>query len=255
MSMYVYADEDVYFYMRPLSSSNIAGQGPKFAKGGLLRRVWCIGKATSPYLLDLGRVPTTPYGAGEAAEPTLIQQSFKSITDIRGLYIGGFQIESILPAAKDGIAWQGDSTMAGSSGKIDQLRDYTDPNTLEVSTVVAALSNATCYNRAVGGETLADMDARWVADIDPLYIKCKYAIIQGGINDIVQGRTTVQMKASMQSMVAKATATGFEVRVLTCTPTASIAAVPAREAMRKEFNLWIKETYGAKAIDIAPPPL
>lgn len=252
VSMYVYSERDKYFYMRPVANSGSQGHGIKLSKAGKLRRVWALGQATDTSRLDLGANAAVALGLGTPSHPTLYQQGYAAAPAATAFFIGGIQLESVPPETKDGIAWQGDSTMAGASGGIDIPRDYTDPNSLEVSTVVSSILNAPCYNRAVGGDTLANMDSRWAADITPLRLVCKYVIIQGGINDITQGRTIEQMKASLQSMIAKAATDGFLVKILTCTPTTPIATTPGKEIIRVSFNEWIMSTYPGLAIDIAP---
>lgn len=252
LSMYVYSDVDVFFWSRTVANSSAQGHGVRFSKAGLLRRVWTIGQATSTTALDLGAAAETALGSGAGENARVIQQGNKVIPAGSGLYIGGIQIESVASTTKLGVAWQGDSTMAGASGKLDLPRDFTDPNLREVSTMVSAYLNCNCYNRAVGGERLDQMDTRWAADITPLAANSKYVVIQGGINDIGQGRTLAQMQASLQSMAAKAATDGFEVRYLTVTPTSTIAGTPAMEALRQTYNAWLKSTYGALVIDIAP---
>lgn len=252
ISFYVFADLDTFFWMRTIANSSAQGHGVKFVKAGTLRRVWALAVATSAGQLDMGAVAETALGSGTASETYLLQQGTKAIAAANGFYIGGIQIEPMLSTAKNGIAWQGDSTMAGSSGKLDLCRDFTDPNNREVSTVVGALLSASCHNRAVGGERLDQMDTRWATDITPLAANCKYVVIQGGINDIGQGRTLAQMQASLQSMAAKAATDGFEVRYLTVTPTDTIAGGAGMEAIRQQYNAWLKSTYGALVLDIAP---
>ncbi|WP_458116721.1 SGNH/GDSL hydrolase family protein [Arthrobacter sp. D2-10] len=106
--------------------------------------------------------------------------------------------------------------------------------------------NANIYNRAVGGETTATMDARWATDITPIKGVCKYAVIQGGINDIA----LADIQASITSMVNKATADGLIPAILNCTPTSSIAADPVKEQKRLDLNAWERTTF-PNVIDIA----
>ena len=134
--------------------------------------------------------------------------------------------------------------MAGSSG-LDDAIQYA-----EVNAFVAAALNITVFNRAIGGNKLSDMDARWNADISVLAARSKYVIIQGGINDIANGRTLAQMQASVSSMVTKAGVDGLIPVILTATPTTSIAANATFETLRLNFNDWLKQTY-VNVIDIA----
>jgi len=161
------------------------------------------------------------------------------------VYVGGFQIEDMGTTAVDGIAAIGDSTIQGASGSNDAGAAR------ETMGYLAGLLNAVTYNRGIGGNTTANMDARWATDITPLKPMCKYVIIQGGINDIVQGRTLADIQASITSMAAKAATDGFIPVYLTCTPTQSIAANATYEQMRLDLNAWIKKTF-PRVIDIAP---
>ena len=132
-------------------------------------------------------------------------------------YIGGFQIEAISNSSYvDGIAIIGDSTFAISSGgaATDSGKDFSVLSNREVSHTLSVVLNCCVFNRAVAGETLAQMDARWATDITTIKPRCKYVIIQGGINDINTGRTLAQMQTSVQSMIAKALADGFTDYVL-----------------------------------------
>ena len=208
-----------------------------------IRRTWAVGKATSTSQLDMGTNPTVAYGAGAGGNVFWFTSGQNGGT--RNIYMGGFSIETIGDDTyKDGIALIGDSTVAGASGADDAIQ-YA-----EISAFVAASLNVTVFNRAVGGNKLSDMDARWAADITPLAVRCKYALIQGGINDIVTGRTLAQMQASMASMVTKAGTDGLIPVILTCTPTTSIAANPVYEQQRRDFNDGLRQTY-PNVIDIA----
>lgn len=250
-SMYVYSDKDQWFLNRALSTSTSAAHDFKFCPAGKVTRVWGVGKATTNQLLDLGAVATVAYGSGSGVSPCLVSQGHQKFD----AYIGGFQIEAISDSSyKDGIAIIGDSTFAISSGgaATDMGKDFSILANREVSHTLSGILNCCVFNRAVAGETLAQMDARWAADITTIKPRCKYVIIQGGINDINTGRTLAQMQASVQSMIAKALADGFTDYVLpNITPNSYCDGDSAKEDLRLQYNAWLLATYPTKCKDIA----
>jgi len=250
-SMYVYSDVDQWFLNRALSTSTSAAHDYKFCPAGKVTRVWGVGKATSAVLLDLGAAATVAYGSGSGASPCLVSQGHQTFD----AYIGGFQIEAISNSSYvDGIAIIGDSTFAISSGgaATDMGKNFATLSNREVSHTLSGILNCCVFNRAVAGETLAAMDARWATDITTIKPRCKYVIIQGGINDIDTGRTLAQMQASVQSMIAKALADGFTDYVLpNITPNSYCDVDSVKEALRLQYNAWLLATYPTKCKDIA----
>ena len=249
VSLYVYADTDQWFWMRPMGTSGDFGHGPKFARGRMVSRHWALVAATTTSNVDNGNIPTTALGSGINGEPYWY---FQGNTTGFNAYIGGFQIEAVPTTYRDGIAMIGDSTMQGSSGKLDLPRDFDILDNREVSTVLAAYLRAPIYNRAVGGERLDSMDARWATDMTPLAVNSQYCIIQGGINDIGQGRTLAQMQASTMSMANKALTDGMVARFIPVTPFAAAEASPALELIRQQYNAWLATTFPTAYIDILP---
>lgn len=247
VSCYYWSEVGQTFHMRPVNSSG-NGHGAKTIPPRTLTRCWGLHYATTTAKLDSLPDPEVSYGTSTEEHAVLFQQ-------VRGaggsLYIGGIQIEAVGDDYVDGIAMIGDSTMGGSSAGTDYARDFTIANNVEVSTVIGSMLNVPVFNRAVGGERLDEMDARWATDIDPLLQNCKYVHIQGGVNDAGQGRTLAQMQASLESMVEKATSAGVDYRIYTVTPSTTIAATPAKEVVRQEYNDWLIDTYGEKVVDIA----
>jgi len=250
-SMYVYSDVDQWFLNRALSTSTSAAHDYKFCPAGKVTRVWGVGKATSAVLLDLGAAATVAYGSGSGASPCLVSQGHQTFD----AYIGGFQIEAISDSSYvDGVAIIGDSTFAISSGgaATDMGKNFATLSNREVSHTLSGVLNCCVFNRAVAGETLAAMDARWATDITAIKPRCKYVIIQGGINDINTGRTLAQMQASVQSMIAKALADGFTDYVLpNITPNSYCDGDSVKEALRLQYNAWLLATYPSKCKDIA----
>lgn len=209
-----------------------------------VRRVWGVVHATSTALVDYGSNPTVALGSGSGSDTYWVAQS-SAEGNAAELYVGGFQIELLPdPNYVDGIAWIGDSTIAGSAG----LKDL--PTSREVTRYVESLLNVSCFNRGVGGNKLSDMDARWTTDITPLKPRSKYVIIQGGGNDFGNDFSLASAQSAVNSMIAKATSDGFIPILLTCTPSTSMASVSARETNRLAYNQWLKQTF-PRVIDIA----
>lgn len=251
ISMYVYAENNQWFLMRTLATTSTPAHDYRLANSKRVNRVWMIGKATSTSLLDLGGSATVILGNGTGASPCLVYQAHQSSFDA---YIGGVQIEAIDNSYVDGIAVIGDSTFAVSSGSptLDLGRNFDTLDNLEVTHTLAAVLNCSVFNRAVAGERLDQMDARWAADITSIKPRCKYVLIQGGINDIGQGRTLAQMKTSIQSMIAKSVSDGFTDYILVnITPNLGCEQDAAKEALRQQFNNWLLATYPTKCKDIA----
>lgn len=248
LSMYIYTDKDFWWLPRNAQSSSDFGQGAIWCRAGQVTRVSAMGFAYSSTLIDVGVSPTTAPGiVGNSNVPTLLVQNYNPGTSA---WIGGLQIEPLPYTYLDGIAMIGDSTMQGSAQSNDRFYDFSDPNYRQVSTVLSSELQCPVFNRAASGETLADMDARWATDITPLKPRCRDVIIQGGVNDFGGTRTFAQAQTSVQSMVAKATADGFAVKFLTCTPSDSIIASGTKEGYRQSFNAWLQSTYGSAVCDI-----
>lgn len=255
VSYYAYAPKDTYFYMRPIASTAAQGHAIRGVRAGRFKRVWALFSAISQSTIDPGITAEVALGSGSGVNPQFYQSGLPGTAP---LYVGGFQIEAVAPTTKNGIMIIGDSTVAGSSGKIDACYDFTNPENCQWSTHLAVALNCACYNRGVGGETLTSMLARWDTDMTPLAPNSQYCIIQGGINDIGQSHTLAQMQSDLQGMVAKAIANGFTmngltgtIRLLTVSPTGTISTGAGMEAQRKAYNAWLVQQYGAAALDIA----
>ncbi len=146
---------------------------------------------------------------------------------------------------KDGIAIIGDSTMQGSAGSTD-IQAST-----QMSRWLESLLNVTCFNRGIGGNKTADMQARWATDISPLAVRSKYVIVQGGVNDFANSVPLATVQSQFDDMIStKAVADGLIPVACTCTPSISIVDVPADEANRLAFNAWVRSTY-PRVIDLA----
>jgi hypothetical protein len=253
VSYYVYAPQDTYFYMRPMASTGSQGHGIRGVRAGQFKRVWTLFAATTQTAIDPGIAAEVALGSGSGVQPHFYQAG---LPGTKAIYVGGFQIEAVAPTTKNGIMIIGDSTVAGSSGKIDTCRDFTDPNNAEWSTHLAVALNCDCYNRGVGGETLTSMLARWDTDMTPLAANSAYCIIQGGINDINTAHSLSQMQSDLQGMVAKAVANGFTmngltgtIRLIAVAPTGYFTGDATKEPLRLAYNAWLKQTYGAAVLD------
>jgi hypothetical protein len=244
LSYYVWSADPQWFWMRAVATTGSLGHGALAAPKGVLTRVWTVFTATSTSLVDAGLDPTVTMGSGTAQNPTVFQLG-STQSPAASIYVGGFQIEAVPDSYKPGVALIGDSTDAGSSGKIDTPRDFRLQDNREISTVLGALLRVPFFNRAVGGERCDQMDTRWATDMTPLKAWAAHSAIRCGINDIGQGRTFSQIQASITSMVNKSNTDGMTPMVFTITPTATIGANPTMEALRQQVNAWVKATYNA----------
>lgn len=97
----------------------------------------------------------------------------------------------------DTVAWLGDSWGVGASGAAEQFR----------TALETRLGHSVAWlNAAVSGNTLADMVARFDADIKPT--RPKYLIIQYGANDLIAARTEAGVVADAELIVAKCRSLG-----------------------------------------------
>ena len=160
---------------------------------------------------------------------------------VNNVYIGGIQIEEIPELEKRMVAFMGDSTVAGASGSDDSH------SATEWSKLTGAICNFGVYNRGVGGETTSQMIARWSTDMTPLASDCKYAVIQGGLNDIGQALTYQQIIDNFETMYNLAITDGFIPIVCTISP---FAQTGADESKRVSVNDHLKKTYLGEIIDL-----
>lgn len=246
LSCFVYnpaVGREDFFWQKDLTNTTQQGHGSRLM-ANRVRRVWYLAEALTAAYIDAGPVATTDLGAGSISSPRWFFLGGNSLPTTSDIFIGGFQIERVADDYDDGVAWIGDSTIQGASDVNDQQASKEIPRWVE------GLLNITCFNRAVGGQRTDTMDARWGTDITPLAQRCKYAGIQGGVNDFAQSRALAAVQASVTSMHDKAIADGLIPVHFTCTPASSIADVPADEANRKAFNAWLLAS-GWNVVDIA----
>jgi len=206
-----------FFWTRGLADSGANGHGAKFLDNNV-RRFFSLLTATAT------NAPN-PYwffdGNGAIAD---------AVVDLR---IGGFQIERVPDDTKHGVAVIGDSTVAGGSGKKDLV------TSIEWTRWAEGLMSIPFYNRGVGGEGTQSMIDRWVTDMTPLATDCKYAIIQGGINDL-SALTDDQIVANLLTMHGLAIADGMIPIVCTITPCNKTGS---EETKRTSTNTKIKNAF------------
>ncbi len=97
----------------------------------------------------------------------------------------------------------------------------------------------TLYNEGVGGETTAQMLARFYTGVTS-HPDCKYVLIWGGINDIMGGANVSLIESNLQSMYSLAHAAKIKVVALYLTPTSW--CTPTMEVKLKTINSWIQST-------------
>lgn len=115
----------------------------------------------------------------------------------------------------------GDSlTAAATSGYGTQL-----PTILPLATIV---------NAGVAGNTLADMDSRFAADV--VAQNPDVCILLGGANDIGTSRTLEQMMASVQSIHEKSVTAGID---LICCGMPAANWTDANLTLHQSYNAWL----------------
>jgi hypothetical protein len=227
-------DTEKFVWMRNLSAGGDNGHNARLVDG-TVRRIWALAQATTTGKLDLMPNPAVALGAGPNNDPYWFALNRSSVSiDLR---IGGFMIEQVPDATKMGVAVIGDSTVQGAAGSVDLA------SSTEWTRWAEGQLNVPFFNRGVGGNTTANMRSRWVTDMTPLAVNASHAIIQGGINDIVQGRLLADIQTDILWMRDQSVTDGMTPVICTCTPTSSIQANTAYEAMRQALNLWIKQTF------------
>lgn len=246
-SFYAYnrSDLETFFLPRNISNNSAYGHGMKRIDRQL-RRYWFPVYATASNQYDPIFNPTVAPGSGTLSNNLCWVKGANTSTLAVPLdmMIGGFQIEKA-KTDKWGVAVMGDSLFAQTAAQIDRV-----VNPRYATAYAAAGLNCWFFNRAEGGETTAEMDARWGTAITPLSHLCKYAIIWGGRNDISQGRALADIQGSITSMIGKAVSEGMIPVVCTVTPNSGDYDDPVREGKRNDLNEWIRTTFD-HVIDMA----
>jgi lysophospholipase L1-like esterase len=234
-------DVEQFVYLRSPDDSVTFRHGRRLVTPAV-RRIWGLFRANTQYHLDAVANPAIAYGSGTNANPNWVAVASTGGDGTVDLRIGGIQVEEV-PCEKQGIAVIGDSTTAQNSA-------HNDASWTAWTAIAGGLLNVNFFNRAIGGQTTAQSDARWATDISPLAVNASHVIIQGGINDIGQGRTLAEIQTSIESMNAKAIADGMTPVFTTITPFSNSCSTPSMETLRGQVNSWLKATY-PYVLDIA----
>jgi lysophospholipase L1-like esterase len=112
----------------------------------------------------------------------------------------------------------------------------------------------TVRNVGNGGDTMTQITAQYATQVLPFYnpsLNVNYLTLQGGSNDIANGRTTTALKTDVTSYVARAKADGFLVGVCTV-----FHRVGNDVAKVSDYNNWLRAgNSGADfIIDLAAHP-
>jgi len=203
-----------FFWCRPLVNSSSNGHGTKFVDSVVRRFFWL-------FTADSTTTPQ-PYWMNSGSTSGVVET----------LLIGGCMMEQVSSTVKHGVACIGDSTMAGSSNKVDL------PASKEWTRWAEGLMSIPFYNRGVGGQGTQQMIDRWATDMTPLFTDCKYAIINAGINDLLQ--TEQYLKDNLTALYNLAVTDGFIPIMSTITP---CNKTDVQETTRLNVNTWIKQTF------------
>jgi lysophospholipase L1-like esterase len=105
-------------------------------------------------------------------------------------------------------------------------------------------------NKGVGGDTVSQMIARFNADV--VAQGANTVVILGGINDVMNTGTAVQVEADLATLYAAALAAN--IKVLACTITPDNNANSTQNAMIAAVNAWIKTQASSNVtvLELAP---
>ena len=260
-------DDPARFWMRANGNpAQTPGHGQR-SVSNVPKRIWTVLEAVTTTRLGHLVDPQQPMSAqGNRVVYWYNDQLFTHIGKGQDVYAGGFQLENIGNQNNDGIIVIGDSTMSGVgdypafSSALNTAGNTDDYRSLEVSRWIETELNANVFNRAIGGNDMDQIAARWAADVSPIAAvgNAKYVIIQGGINDIRKladaGSTDAvilsTMQARIESLEALARADGLSPVFLTITPSPSNYS--NRNVIRRLYNDWLMQRF-ALVIDINRP--
>jgi hypothetical protein len=123
-----------------------------------------------------------------------------------------------------------------------------------VNLIFDSINPWTIRNVGNGGDTMTQMTAQYAAQVLPFYnptLDVNYLTLQGGSNDIANGRTTAALKHDVAAYVARAKADGFVVGVCTV-----FHRVGNDVGKVNDYNNWLRAgSSGADfIIDLAAHP-
>ena len=236
------------YWHRYLQGTTSEGWGPS-AIGQTTRRVVFSCAGTAAATLDCGNDPTVPLGSGAGTDRLFWlfmahNNAFgdASAANFQGigpadLYFGGFQVEPTV-TQKRGVVAMGDSLTQYDCTAVDPA------GCTSWTALASSLLNVPFYDRGIGGQTCAQILARWPTDASPiLAANASYVIIECGTNDIGVPLSATQIEQSISSMYSLAMADGATPVVVTIGPFRTTVAINAAEATRQSVNAWIRSTF------------
>eukprot|EP00727_Mastigamoeba_balamuthi_P009025 m51a1_g4745 hypothetical protein (198) ;mRNA; f:388006-388653 len=100
-------------------------------------------------------------------------------------------------------------------------------------------------------QVLARVSALWAQDASAAPAGADVAVVLVGANDLVQGEPEAGTRAALEGLVALCSSRGARAFVLTVPGQAREATSPAAAEARGRLNAWVRERYGAQALDWA----
>jgi len=234
----------ISFYVRLGGTGESFGWSRQVGRGGrghepklltsTVRRIWTIVRAVSAANVATVTDPATALAvSSEQGTPVLLCRGSYATGPITVL-AGGLQIEEIA-GERQAIALIGDSTQNFDSNVLDAQGVQTPAKWL------AGELNVPVFNRAISGNTTGNMLDRWDADMAPLAANARWAVIQGGINDVNRGTALPTIQANLTAMFMRAQSNGMLPVVCTATPTHYATA--QQRPVRDRLNEWIRATF------------
>lgn len=228
------------------SAANIAswGSGAKLI-GPTPRRVWCIFEADgNNYRTVGGGDPAVPLSSqpsdGGSCVPFVHLYGLGASLPGADIYIGGMQIEEAPnQTEKQGIVTVGTSIdVGGGGGGKGEMRTPGRgwPRWLE------GLLSVPIFCGSVGGQTSAQILARFTDDIVPIAENAKYCVLCCNVNDFSSGFNSATYRQNWQDMRDLALAAGMKVVMMTPQRLSNYGYADGAADMEAEIA-YIKATY------------
>lgn len=237
-----------FFWMQAHPNSSTYGHGAKLAFP-TPRRVWAIiqGGATANTVKAISD-PTVAWSgqAESAAELRWIFGGFGLGGSIvtPELWLGGLQIERAPDQTeKVGIVTLGTSIDVSGGGTGNGKDHWTQGRGW--SRWLEGLLCAPIFPASIGGQDVAQIDARFNADVAPLREHSKYIVLCPNVNDFRAGFSSAAYRASWASIYAKALAAGWsadEIIWMTIQPRSVFDYANGAADLAAE-SAYIKATY------------